>query len=460
MNEVDSQQIQKLYIAYFGRPADPNGINYWLAYAKKGFDLKNIALEFSNQDEYLKFVIVNREIDYQINQLYLNLFGRKVDFQGLQYWLSYLRKDKYNISDMVFDLILLLTKKSKNNFGVTGKDLKVFENKLHAADLFTQELSLSLVWVDLYIPESTDPWLEGNALTSGINFLNKINIDHKVTLEDVRISLGKISLIPIETKNQPVIKMKNISLTIPIYPSENKNFSSLITKGMFKHVTGGKLRNLNRKTIIEALSNVNLTVMNGERIALIGHNGSGKTSFLKLISGIYKPTNGSLKIDVNVYPMLQKTFLTSTELSGFDAAKAHYLLMNNCLDGFDIFMKDIIQFSGLGAFITLPIKTYSEGMCARLIFSILTSIRHECLAIDEGFGTGDAAFFEKAEKRMQSFIDSAGTLFLASHSEQLLRQFCTRGIVFSQGFIVYDGVLDAALNYYHTHDYSQLNVVK
>ena len=94
-------------------------------------------------------------------------------------------------------------------------------------------------------------------------------------------------------------------------------------------------------------------------------------------------------------------------------------------------------------------------MCARLIFAILTSIPQECLAIDEGFGTGDAEFFERAEKRMKTFMDSAGTLFLASHSEELLRKFCTRGLVFNHGSIVYDGVLDDAINFYHTNDYYQ-----
>ena len=83
-------------------------------------------------------------------------------------------------------------------------------------------------------------------------------------------------------------------------------------------------------------------------------------------------------------------------------------------------VSEIIDFSGLGEYISLPIKTYSEGMAARLIFSILTSFPHDCLAIDEGFGTGDAEFFEKAEKRMKEFVESSGTLLLASHSDELL----------------------------------------
>ena len=97
-------------------------------------------------------------------------------------------------------------------------------------------------------------------------------------------------------------------------------------------------------------------------------------------------------------------------------------------------------------------------MSARLIFSILTSSPHDCLAIDEGFGTGDADFYNRAEERMKQFMESAATLFLASHSEELLKQFCDRGIVFSHGSITYDGPLNSALNYYHTHDYYHENV--
>ena len=87
-------------------------------------------------------------------------------------------------------------------------------------------------------------------------------------------------------------------------------------------------------------------------------------------------------------------------------------------------------------------------MSARLIFSILTSIPHDCLAIDEGFGTGDADFFDRAEERMEKFMESAATLFLASHSDELLRRFCLRGIVFNGGKLIFDGNIEEALKFY------------
>ena len=94
-------------------------------------------------------------------------------------------------------------------------------------------------------------------------------------------------------------------------------------------------------------------------------------------------------------------------------------------------------------------KGYSEGMAARLLFALLTSGSHDCLALDEGFGAGDARFFERAQKRLEKFIKSAGTLVLASHSDNLLRQFCQRGLVFNQGQVIFDGPLDESLAFYH-----------
>ena len=219
---------------------------------------------------------------------------------------------------------------------------------------------------------------------------------------------------------------------------------------LLRSVTGGKLQRGSSGAVVTALRNVNCLVREGERIALIGHNGAGKSTFLKLISGIYIPSSGLLERRTRVFPMIQKSFITSPELSGLQAVKAHYLMVFGSLRGFDEFVDGVIEFSGLGDFIHLPVKTYSEGMAARLVFSMLTACQHECLAMDEGFGAGDFSFYEKAQQRMQDFIDNAGTLFLASHSESLLRQFCRRGLVFEQGSIAFDGDLESALHFYRS----------
>jgi lipopolysaccharide transport system ATP-binding protein len=243
----------------------------------------------------------------------------------------------------------------------------------------------------------------------------------------------------------PVLELRDVWLRIPVQTTETRS----LKKVLIRSVTGGALRAKGSGAEIEALRGVNLTICHGERVALIGHNGAGKSTFLRLISGIYTPSSGLFHAACPVFPMIQKSFITSPDLSGMQAAKGHYLLLHGNLRGFDAFLEDVIEFSGLGDFIHLPMKGYSEGMSARLLFSMLTASKHDCLALDEGFGAGDARFFERAQHRMEAFIASAGTLLLASHSNDLLRQFCVRGLVFDQGEIVCDAPLEEALSFYH-----------
>lgn len=244
-----------------------------------------------------------------------------------------------------------------------------------------------------------------------------------------------------------LLQMHDVSLQIPVFSTEMRSLGSTLLRS----VTGGTLRRRGRGAVVEALSHINLTVNHGERIALIGHNGAGKSTFLRLISGIYRPTSGSMAVHAYVYPMIYKSFVTSHELSGLQAVKAHYLLLHGSMNGFPVFLEDVISFSGLGDYIHLPVKGYSQGMTARLLFALLTGIKHECLALDEGIGAGDQRFVEAAQKRLDAFIASAGTLFLASHSSELLRRFCRRGLVFHRGRIVCDQPLEEALAYYGNH---------
>lgn len=253
------------------------------------------------------------------------------------------------------------------------------------------------------------------------------------------------SEVPRPSRLGPILEMENITLRIPVFTNEMRSLGSTLLRS----VTGGGMTRQRGGAMIEALCDINLVVQHGERIALIGHNGAGKSTFLRLISGIYQPTTGRMKTHAFVYPMIHKTFITSPELSGLQAVKAHYLMMHGNLRGFSEFLNDVQNFSGLGDYIRLPVKGYSQGMVARLLFAVLTGVTHECLALDEGIGAGDSSFVEAAQTRLDSFIRAAGTLFLASHSDELLRRFCTRGLVFSQGRIVFDGGLEEALTHYY-----------
>ena len=455
MTKIDSLEIQTLYIGFFGRPADPCGLRYWLQCSEDLLTLREIYNEFSKQNEYLDFIAQDQSYQHQINRLYLNLFNRIPDIESFNYWIEMIENKAYTISDILYNLIQINNKSYLGNEMLEKRDKNVLDNKIYAAEIFTKQISKSITLINLYQPESTSPWRSSESFIRASEFINNIN-PRKVSKEDVDAFIGRLFNVSSDLDDL-AIEVKDLSLSIPIYYLENRSLTKTIVKKIMNN-TGGAITKLKNSTCILALNNINLTIMKGERVALIGHNGSGKSTFLRLISGIYQPTSGSIDILIDVYPMLQKSFLTSSELSGIDACKAYYLLHHHSLIGFESFLNQIIDFSGLGQYISLPIKTYSDGMSARLIFSILTNCSHDCLAIDEGFGTGDSDFFDRAEKRIKEFIASAATLFLASHSDELLRQFCDRGIVFSHGSIVYDGPLDMALHFYHTHDYYRKNV--
>jgi len=245
----------------------------------------------------------------------------------------------------------------------------------------------------------------------------------------------------------PVLELDRVGLDIPVFTTETRSLKASLVRS----VTGGRLRREGSGAVVTALKDVTVTIRQGGRVGLIGHNGAGKSTFLRLIAGIYRHTSGQFKAHVPVFPMIHKSFVTSSELSGFQAVKAHYLLVHGHLRGFEEFYEDVVDFSGLGDFVHLPLKTYSQGMSARLLFAVLTGGHHDCLAMDEGFGAGDNSFYDKAQERMTRFLRSAGTLLLASHSEDLLRRFCGRGLVFNGGRLLYSGPIDQALSYYHEH---------
>jgi lipopolysaccharide transport system ATP-binding protein len=287
---------------------------------------------------------------------------------------------------------------------------------------------------------SRDQWDDGLAIDGG---MHAVDLGMKTTETPASSALKALTGGDADL----ILEMRDVGLQIPVFTTEMRSLSS----SLLRSVTGGTLRRDRRGAVIEALKGISLDVRHGERIALIGHNGAGKSTFLRLISGIYQPTTGSMQAHTFVYPMIHKSFITSSELSGVQAVKAHYLMMHGNLQGYKEFFEDVRDFSGLGDYIHLPVKGYSQGMVARLLFAVLTGISHECLALDEGIGTGDSRFVEAAHWRLSNFIKGAGTLFLASHSDELLRRFCIRGLVFNEGTIVYDGPLDAALSYYHNH---------
>ena len=243
-----------------------------------------------------------------------------------------------------------------------------------------------------------------------------------------------------------MLEISNLSLDIPVGSSKRYGRSL----NFFNNKVGGILKNKHNITYIRALNKINLTIKKGERIALIGHNGSGKSTLLRVISNIFKPSEGEIKGQFFT-PLLNRSFMVNEDHPGIDAIKAHYLYSRRKVRTQDYknFEKKVIEDSGLGKFINVPIRTYSTGMAERLQFCLATSFKDNALAIDEGFGTADSAFTSFAIKKLNKFMDSTETIVFASHSEALLTSFCQRGIILKGGVINFDGPIKEAFDLYH-----------
>lgn len=239
------------------------------------------------------------------------------------------------------------------------------------------------------------------------------------------------------------INLEKVSLKIPIYNENN------LPKTFKNNFIGGKLIRENKSlTNVLALDKISYTVNEGDRLGVLGHNGAGKTSFLKVISGIYLPTSGKFSSNLNIFPLISKSFFTPPSASGYVASKAHYLMFNENENGLDEFIEEVKVFSEVGDYFYLPIKTYSPGMRTRLLFTLLTSLSAECLVIDEGLGAGDKKFREMAQFKFNNMIKNTGTLVFASHNSKLLKDLCSKGIVLNKGKIVFEGDISSAINFY------------
>jgi ABC-type polysaccharide/polyol phosphate transport system ATPase subunit len=197
-----------------------------------------------------------------------------------------------------------------------------------------------------------------------------------------------------------------------------------------------------------ALRGVTLRIGPGERVGIVGSNGAGKSSLLRVLARIYPPTSGRMAVRGRVAPLIEMGAGFNPELSGRDN-----ILLNGAMLGFRRRqMKEkldgIFEFSGLREFADLPLKYYSSGMYMRLAFAIATEVDPEVLLIDEALGAGDAAFMGKAKARIRDLLDRSNVVIIVSHDLGALREMCGRGLWMEHGSIVADGPIDQVIDRY------------
>jgi ABC-2 type transport system ATP-binding protein len=201
---------------------------------------------------------------------------------------------------------------------------------------------------------------------------------------------------------------------------------------------------------IHALRSIDLKLEKGSRLGLVGANGAGKSTLLAVMAGLLPPTAGSVQVEGRVLALLGGASAgLDQEASGRDNVVSMGVQLGETPNSMRMRLEDVVDFSGLAARINDPVYSYSSGMQARLRFSILTALRPDVLLIDEGIGTADAAFSEKAGDRLRTFMSGAGIVVLASHGDALLQQQCDSALWLDRGSVREQGSVDQVLRSYH-----------
>ena len=229
------------------------------------------------------------------------------------------------------------------------------------------------------------------------------------------------------------IKGENICVDYPIFNGPHRS----LKKNLLRVATGGRIsRDAGRGVTVRALDGIDLDIREGERIGLTGHNGSGKSTLLRVLAGVYEPTGGRLEVHGRVASLLDISIGMDVEASGLENIFLKGLLLGFSRNDIQQKVEEIMDFSGLGDYIDMPVRTYSSGMVMRLAFSIATSIEADILLMDEWLSVGDADFVKKAEDRLKSLIHQTPILVIASHSKEILQEVCSRVMRLEGGKII------------------------
>jgi lipopolysaccharide transport system ATP-binding protein len=233
-----------------------------------------------------------------------------------------------------------------------------------------------------------------------------------------------------------MIDFDRVSLRYPLMAHKSHSLQSHLFNSVGGALSG---RRADLVEYVQALSDINLRIKDGSRLGIIGHNGAGKTTLLRVISGVYPPTAGSAKIHGRVNALTDFTLGMDPNADGVKNIVFRLVFMGYTFTQARSAIDEIIDFSGLGEFINLPLRTYSTGMYLRLAFAISTHFAPDILVLDEIVGAGDEAFREKAKGRLTQLIGRSRIVVLSSHDLSAVRNYCTDAVWMEKGTIKLSG---------------------
>jgi ABC-2 type transport system ATP-binding protein/lipopolysaccharide transport system ATP-binding protein len=242
------------------------------------------------------------------------------------------------------------------------------------------------------------------------------------------------------------IVLDRLTVNFPVYDLKGRS----LRKDLLRIGTGGRIISTtgNANVFVNALENLSVTIEHGQRVGLVGHNGAGKTTLLKVIAGIYEPVTGRVACEGKVAPLFDITGAMNVDATGWQNIRLCGMMLGLSAREIKEKTEAIVEFCDLGDYLSMPVRAYSTGMQVRLAFSIATSTPADILLMDEMVGAGDASFFARAEARLKDFVGQASILVIASHSDDILRRWCTHGILLHHGQVRHVGLIEDVLERY------------
>jgi ABC-type polysaccharide/polyol phosphate transport system ATPase subunit len=244
------------------------------------------------------------------------------------------------------------------------------------------------------------------------------------------------------------VKLASVSIEFPIFGLSAQS----LKKQLLRVSTGGVFGKTDKQDLvtIKALKNVNFELNPGDRLGLIGHNGAGKSTLLRVLSRIYEPTHGRISIRGKVSALLDVMMGMDSESTGYENITIRGVFHGLTRREINAKKDEISEFTELGDYLAMPVRTYSSGMLVRLAFGIATSITPEILILDEVFGAGDANFMKKSSERIQNMIKTSKIVVLSSHDKNIIEKNCNLIAVLNAGEIKYFGPAEEGLRFYES----------
>src|SRR6202140_3660109 len=233
--------------------------------------------------------------------------------------------------------------------------------------------------------------------------------------------------------------LRDVSVEFPIYSGGSRSLKKMLLNSSTQ---GNLARDASDRITVFALSGITLDIKHSDRLAIIGANGAGKSTLLKVLAGIYAPTRGQMHASGRVSALLTASVGLNPEATGRENIIIRGMFMDVHPRDMRLRVDEIAEFTDLGYYIDMPVRTYSSGMMVRLCFAVATSVRPQILLMDEWIAAGDAAFLSKARQRMEDFLSGASILALASHSLPLLQEWCNRAVLLDHGRITAVGSVE------------------